>query len=92
MVKQWPTLDITCSNQYHVRAQVDKVKSHFFHSASDIKAGLYDVHHIVSDADHLEFIVSLLAANKDHFPVMERVEGVVRSPNLTKRMLEGANE
>ena len=35
MLNQQPTLDITRSNRYQVRAQVDKVKSYFIQSASD---------------------------------------------------------
>jgi len=35
MMKQRPTLDITCSNRYQVQAQVDMVKSHFIQSARD---------------------------------------------------------
>jgi hypothetical protein len=50
MLKQQPTLDITCSNWYQLRAQVDKVKSHFIPSARDNKAELYDFHLFESDA------------------------------------------
>jgi hypothetical protein len=40
MLKQWPMLDITRSNRYQVRAQVDKVKSHLIQSARDNTAEL----------------------------------------------------
>jgi len=92
MLKQWPTLDITRSNWYPVCAQVDKVKSHFIQSARDNLAELYDLHCIESDAERLEFIDSLLADNKYLFPVAERVEGGVHSPNATQRVSKADNE
>jgi len=64
MLNQHPTLDITRSNRYQVRAQVDKVKSHSIQSARDNIAELYDLHRFESAAEHLEFIDSLLADNK----------------------------
>jgi len=92
MLKQWPTLDITCSNRHHVRAQVDKVKSHFIQSARDTIAGLYDLHYFESAAEHLEFIDSLLADIKYLLPVAEQMEGGVRGPNPTQRELKATNE
>jgi len=61
MLKQWPTLDITHSNRYQVRAQVDKVQYHIIQSARDNIAELYDLHRFESAAERLEFIDSLLA-------------------------------
>jgi len=84
MLKQWPTLDITRSKQYQVQAQVDKVRSHFIQSAEDNIAEHYDLHHLESDPEHLQFVDSLLAENTYFFPVEERAEGVVRSPNPTQ--------
>jgi len=92
MLKQRPMLDITRSNQYQVRAQVDKVKSHFIQSARDNIAELYDLHRFESAAERLEFIDSLLADNKYLFPVAEHVEGGVHGPNPTKRESKAANE
>jgi hypothetical protein len=92
MLKRWPTLDITCSIRYQVRAQVDKVISHFIQSARDHIAELYHLHRFESDAERLKFIVSLLADNKYLFPVAERVEGGVRGPNHTQRVSKAANE
>jgi hypothetical protein len=92
MVKEWPTLDITCSNRYQVRAQVDKVKSHFIHSARDNIAELYDLHLFESAAEGLEFIDSLQAGNKYLFTMSECVEGGVRGPNPTQRESKAANE
>src|SRR5882757_4367531 len=92
MLKQQPTLDITRSNWYQVRAQVDKVKSHFIQSARDNIAELYDLHRFQSTADRLEFIDSLLSDNKYLFPIAERVEGGVRGPNATQRESKAANE
>jgi hypothetical protein len=92
MLKQRPTLDITRSNWYQVRAQVDKVKSHFIQSARDNIAELYDLHRFESTAERLEFIDSLLADNKYLFPIAERVEGGVRGPNATQRESKAANE
>ena len=92
MVKQRPTLDIGRSNWYQVQAQVDKVKSHFIQSARDNRAELYDIHHLESAAEHLEFIDSLLADNKYLFLVAERVEGGVRGPNTTQRESKAANK
>jgi hypothetical protein len=92
MPKQRPTLDITNSNWYQIRAQVDKVKSHFIQSARDNIAELYDLHCFESTAERLEFIDSLLAENKYLFPIAERVEGGVCGPNATQRESKAANE
>jgi hypothetical protein len=85
-------LDITLLVQYQVRAQTDKVKSHFIQSASDHIAELYDLHRSKSEPEHLEFIDSLLADIMYLFPVAERVEGGVRGPNPTQRVSRAANE
>ena len=53
---------------------------------------LYDLHRFESAAEHLEFIDSLLADNKYHFPVAERVEGGVPGPNLMQRESKAANK
>jgi len=87
-----PTLDITPSNRYQVRAQVEKVKSHFIQSARDDIAELYDLHRFESNAERLEFIDSLLADNKYLFPLAEGVEGGVRGPNPTQRVSKVANK
>ena len=92
MLKQRPTLDITCSNWYQVRVQVDKVKSHFIQSARDDIAELYDLHHFESATERLKFIDPLLADNEYHFPVAEHVEGGVRGPNPKQRESKAANE
>jgi len=92
MLKQRSTLDITRSNWYQVRAQVDKVKSHLIQTARDNIAELYDLHQFESAAERLEFINSLLADNKYLFPIAERVEGGVRGPNPTQRESKAANE
>jgi len=92
MLKQRPTLDITHSNRYQVRAQVDKVKSHFIQSARDNIVELYDLHYFESAAERLEFIDSLLADNKYLLPIAERVEGGVCGPNPTQREAKAANE
>jgi hypothetical protein len=92
MLKQWPRVDITRSNLYQVRAQVDKVKSDFIQSARDTIAKLYNLHHFESNAVHLEYIDSLLADNKYLFPVAKAVEGGVRGPNPMQRVSKAANE
>jgi hypothetical protein len=92
MQNQQPTVDVTHSNWYQVRAQVEKVKSDFIQSVRDNIAELYDLHHFESAAEHLEFIHSLLADNKYHFPEAERVEGGVRNPNPTRRESKADNE
>jgi len=92
MLNQRPTLDITRSNRYHVRAQVDKVKSHFIQSARDHIAEQYDLHRFESNAERLEFIDSFLADNKFLFRLAERVEGGVHGPNPTQRMSKAANK
>jgi len=92
MLKQRPTLDNTHSNQYQVCAQVDQVKSHFIQFARDNIAELYDLHRFESNAECLQFIDSLLADNKYLFPVAEHVEGGVRDPNPTPRVLKAANK
>jgi hypothetical protein len=85
-------LDITRSTWNQVQAQVDKVKSHFIHSARDNIAELYNLHCFQSAAECLEFIDSLLADNKYLFPGAERVEGGVRSPNPIQRESKAATE
>ena len=92
MLNQRPTLDITRSNWYQVRAQVDKVKSHFIQSARENIAELYDLHRFESAAERLEFIDSILADNKYLFLIAERVEGGVRGPNATQRESKAANK
>jgi len=92
MLKQRPTLDITRSNWYQVRAQVDKVKSQFIQSARDNIAELYDLHRFESDAEPLEFIDSLPADNKYLLHAAERVEGGVRGPDPTPRVSKAANK
>jgi len=92
MLNQRPTVDITRSNQWQVRAQVDKVKSHFIQSARDNIAELFDHHHFESATERLEFIDSLLAEDMYHFPVAERVEGGVHGPNPTQRESKADNE
>ena len=52
MLKQLPTLNMTCSNWYQVRAQVDNIRSHFIQSARDNIAELYDLHLFESDIEH----------------------------------------
>jgi hypothetical protein len=92
MLNQRPTVDITCSNRNHVRAQVNKVKSHFIQSVRDKIAELYDLHRFESAAEHLKFVDSLLPDNKYLFPVAERVKGGVRGPNPTQRESKAAKE
>jgi hypothetical protein len=92
MLNQRPALDITRSNWYQVRAQVDKVKYHFIQSTRDNIAEHYDLHQFESAAEHLEFIDSLQADNKYHFPIAERVEGGVCGPNPMQRESKAANE
>jgi len=58
----------------------------------DNKAELYDLQRFESNAEHLEFIGSLLADNKYLFPVAERVEGGVHGPNPMLRVSKAANE
>ena len=52
----------------------------------------YDPHHFESDAEHLEFIHSLLLDNQYLFPVAECLEGGVHSPNPTQRESKTANK
>ena len=92
MLNQLPALDITSSNRFQVRVQVDKVKSHFIQSAGDNIAELYDLHLFESAAERLEFFDSLLADNKYLFPVAEHVEGGVRGPNPTQRESKADDE
>ena len=92
LLKQLPMSDITQSNRYQVCVQVYEVKSHFIQSAMDHLAELDDLHSFESTAERLEFIDSILTYNKYLFPVAERVEGGVRSPNPTQRESNAANE
>ena len=92
MLKQRPTLDITRSNRYQIRAHVNKVKPHFIQSARENIAELYDLHCFEFAAEHLESIDSLLADNKYRIPVAEHVEGGVCGPNPMQRESNAANE
>jgi hypothetical protein len=92
MLNQRPTVDITRSNRYQVRAQVDNVKSHCIQSVRDNIAELYDLHCFESATERLEFIDSLLSDNKYLFPVAECVEGGVRGPNPMQRESKADNE
>jgi hypothetical protein len=92
MLTQRPTLDITRSNRYQVRTQVDNVKSHFIQSARDNIAELHDLHRFKSAAERLEFINSLLADNEYLFPVAEHVEGGVYGSNSTQRESKADNK
>jgi hypothetical protein len=85
-------VDITRSNRYEVRAQVDKAKSYLIQSGRDNIAELYDLHPFESSTEHLEFIDSHLEDNKYRFPVAEPVEGGVCGPNPTQRESKADNE
>jgi len=92
MLKQRPSLDITCSIQYQGWAQVGKFISHFIQSGRDKIVEHYHLHRFESDEEWLEFINFILADTKYHFPVAERVEGGVPSPNTTQREWKDAKE
>ena len=92
MLKRRPTLNITLLHWYQVREQVDMVTSHSVQSARDNIAEHYDLHRFESAAERLEFIDSLLADNKNLFPVAEHVEGVVRGLNPTQRDSKAHND
>jgi hypothetical protein len=92
MLSQRPTVDITRSHRYYVRAQVNKVKPHFIQSVKYNIAELYDLHRFKSAAECLEFIDSLLADNEYLSPVAERVEGGVHRPNPTQRESNADNK
>jgi hypothetical protein len=92
MLNQQPTLDITHTNCYQLRAQVDTVKSHFIQSERDNIAELYDLLQFESATERLEFIDSLLADNKYLSPIAEHVKGRVRGPNPIQRESKPANE
>ena len=85
-------LDITRSNWYKVRAQFDKVKSHFIRSARENIAELYDLHRFESTAESLEFIDSLLADNNCLCRIAEHVEGGVRGRNPSQTESKAAHE
>jgi hypothetical protein len=85
-------LDITRSNWYQVRTQVNNVKFDFIQSARDHIAELYDLQHFASEAEHLEFIASLPGDNKYLFPAAEHVKGGVHGPSPTPRVLKAANK
>jgi hypothetical protein len=61
-------------------------------TAKDNIAEIYDLHHFESTTEHLKFLVSLLADNKEPFPVAEGVGGGVRGPNPTRREFKAANK
>jgi len=92
MLNQTPTLSITCSNWYQVHAQVDQATSHFITIGRDNIAEQYDLHCFQSVAECLEFIYFLLPDNGYLFPVVERVEDGVHSPNPTQSESKADNE
>jgi hypothetical protein len=92
MLNQRPTVDITCSNRYQVRAQVDLIKSHFIQSVRDNIAEIYDLHCFESAAERLEFSDSQLGDNRYLFPVAARVKGGVHGPNPTQRESKADNK
>jgi hypothetical protein len=57
----------------------------FIQSARCNIANVYDLHHFEIDVEHLEFIDSLLADLKYHFPVEECVKRGEHCANLTQR-------
>jgi hypothetical protein len=92
LLKRQPTLDITRSIWYQVRAHVNKLKVNFIQSARDHIAELYDLHHFESDAEHLEFIDSLLADIKYLFRVAVGMEDGVHGTNPMKIVLKAAKK
>ena len=85
-------MDISCSNQYHIRAQVNKVQTHFIQSARGNIAKLNNLHRFGSDAECWEFLHSSLAYDDYLFPVAERVEGGVCGPSPTQRKQKAGNQ
>jgi len=67
MLKERRTLDITHSNLYQVRAQLNNVTSNFNQSAWDNIGEPYGLHGFESDAEHFEFMDSLVADNNIFF-------------------------
>jgi hypothetical protein len=92
MLKRRPTIHITLSNWYQIRAQVLKVKSHFIQTARDSIAVKHDFNQFESNTECLVFIDSLLADNEYLFPVEEHVESAVHGPKRKQRMSKAANE
>lgn len=84
-------MDTTWSNWDQIPAQVDIVKLHFTQSARDNIAALDDLNDFQSTAANLKSIDSLLDDSKYLFPVADRVDGGVGSPNPTKRKSNGDN-
>jgi hypothetical protein len=62
------------------------------HLANDNIAWLADRHSFQCDQERLEFIASLLADSKYHFPLAEHKEGRVHCPTPTQRVSKAANE
>ncbi|KAF8538642.1 hypothetical protein BDD12DRAFT_884607 [Trichophaea hybrida] len=87
-----PTLNITHSNQYHVRAENDKVESHLIQLAWDNIAEQYGLHRFESATERLKLIDCLLAETKYLVPIAERVEGGVSGANPMQRVLRAANK
>jgi hypothetical protein len=86
MLKQQSTSDISSTNRDQVGTHVNKIQSPFTHSARIIIAELCDHHAFECDAEHLEFVHSLLAVTKYHLPVAEHVAGGVCGPNPRHRV------
>ena len=92
MLTRHPTLDITNSIWYQVRAKVEQVISQFIQSARENIAEHDDLHRLKSEAECLDFIDSRLADDKYCLPVAERAEGGVHSPDPTQRESKAATE
>jgi hypothetical protein len=92
MLNQRPTFNITHSNWFQLLVQVDNAKSHSIQLARDNIAEIENLHNFVSAGERLQFIDSLLADNKNPFPIAQLVKGGVQSPNPTQRESNAANE
>ena len=85
MLNRRLTVEHTHSNRYQAHTQVDMVTFHFIYSGSDNIEELYDLHHIESTTECLEFIDSLLGDKNYLFQIPEHAEGGERGPHPTLR-------
>jgi hypothetical protein len=92
MLNQRSTLAIVRSHRCQVRAQVEKVKSHFIQTSRDNIAKLDNIHRFEYSAERLEFIDFRMVDNKNMFPVEKPVEGGALGPHPTQRESKPDNE
>ena len=72
-------------NWLKVRAQLDRIRSHFIAAVRDNTAELYGLNGCATDEERLEKALDLLEGNKYVLPEQERKEGGVSDVSFPSR-------